>query len=178
MEIWKPIKHYEGLYEVSNYGRVKSLWYSKSKILKPSNNGHGYVEVTLYKNGTKNRYYIHRLVAQTFIPNPHNYPCVNHKNEDKGCNKSWNLEWCTIYYNNIYGTKLKRNLEYAKKVQKRVIRIDKKGSRKIYPSTREAAKEMNPKKVASAITAINHCIKGTTKTAYGYKWSYVERKEI
>ena len=174
MEIWKAIKDYEGLYEVSNYGRVKSLWYSKTRILKPCNHNNGYVEVTLYKNGTKNKCYIHRLVAQAFIPNPNNYPCINHKNENKLCNESQNLEWCTVQYNNTYGTKLQRNLEYAQKIQKRVIRIDENKITKIYASTKVAAQEMNPKNIASAITAINHCIKGTTKTSYGYKWLYAD----
>ena len=119
MEEWKSIPGYEGLYEVSSYGRVKSLEISYTRkngimdhkpeiILSPKNNGTGYFIVCLYKNKTHKYYLIHRLVAQAFLPNLDNLPQVNHKNEDKSDNRVDNLEWCTSFYNNEYGTRKKR----------------------------------------------------------------------
>jgi hypothetical protein len=98
MEIWKDIKGYEGLYQVSNLGRVKSLGNSKSKkekILKPFKRGRGYLTVKLFNNNKKKQIFIHRLVAETFIDNPDNLPQVNHKDENKQNNLLDNLEWCT-----------------------------------------------------------------------------------
>lgn len=97
-EIWKDIKGYEGLYQVSNLGRVKSLNYRRmgfSKILIPGAGGRGYACVSLYGRSVK----IHRLVAETFIPNPNKFKCVNHINGIKTDNRVENLEWCTQKYN-------------------------------------------------------------------------------
>ena len=80
IEIWKPIPSYETLYEISNNGVVKSL---RTGAVKCSSNNGKYKQVTLTKNGTSKTYKVHRLVAITFIPNPDNLPCVNHKDEDK-----------------------------------------------------------------------------------------------
>lgn len=107
-EIWKPILNYEGLYEVSNWGRVKSIRFGKERILKPGTNKYGYSIVILCKNGKVKSFSVHRLVAEAFIPNTHNYPCVNHKDECKTNNNVNNLEWCTYTYNNNYGTKIER----------------------------------------------------------------------
>lgn len=110
-EVWKPIKDYEGLYEVSNEGNVRSLNYrqtGKTQVLKPQDQGQGYLFVRLCKNGKAKTCRVNRLVAAAFIPNPNNYPEVNHKNECKFCNCVWNLEWCTREYNNDYGTRVER----------------------------------------------------------------------
>ena len=125
MEEWKSIPGYEGLYEVSSYGRVKSLEKSYIRkngvidhkpeiILSPKNNGKGYFIVCLYKNKTHKYYLIHRLVAQAFLPNLDNLPCVNHKNEDKNNNRVDNLEWCTEKYNSNYKGVLKRRSQRMK----------------------------------------------------------------
>lgn len=109
MEIWKDIKGYEGFYQISNYGNVKSLNYRRTgneKLMKPILQPTGYLCVMLYKP-LKN-FFIHRLVAEAFIPNPDNLPCVNHKDENQTNNHVGNLEWCTYKYNNEYGTRLKR----------------------------------------------------------------------
>ena len=104
-EIWKDIKGYEGLYQISNYGRIYSL---KKGIIKRSSLNRGYVCIRLYKNGKGKPYSVHRLVAKHFIPNPNNYPCVNHKDENPSNNCVSNLEWCTYSYNNTYGSRLER----------------------------------------------------------------------
>lgn len=124
MEIWKDIEGYEGLYQVSNLGRVKSLkrvvhqnqkggqltpMIYKGRILKI--NYHTTIEYgfcQLSKDNIQETKLIHRLVAEAFIPNPNNYPCVNHRNEDKTDNRVENLEWCTQRYNVNYGTSRER----------------------------------------------------------------------
>lgn len=93
-EIWKDIEGYEGLYQVSNLGRVKSLYRRKERILIASQSN-GYYQVTLVLNKVKNIKYVHRLVAETFIPNPNNLPQVGHKDETKSNNRVDNLEWVT-----------------------------------------------------------------------------------
>ena len=102
-EIWKDCKGYEGLYQVSDKGRVWSV--RKQKIIKAFENSYGYMEIVLTaKNGKKKYERIHRLVAIAFIPNPNNYPQVNHKDEDKTNNCVENLEWCTPRYNTLYSS--------------------------------------------------------------------------
>lgn len=106
-EIWKDIKGYEGIYQVSNLGRVRSLdrivnnRSYKGRIKVPSNSK-GYKRVGLLYKRNVNYYSIHRLVAQAFIPNPNNYEIVNHKDENRGNNRVDNLEWCDSKYNNSY----------------------------------------------------------------------------
>lgn len=125
MEEWKSIPGYEDLYEVSSYGRVKSLEISYIRrngimdhkpeiILTPKNNGTGYFTVCLYKNKTHKYYLIHRLVAIAFLPNPDNLPCVNHKDEDKTNNNVNNLEWCSHRYNSNYNGVLKKRSQRMK----------------------------------------------------------------
>lgn len=114
-EIWKPIKGYEGLYEVSNLGRVRSLdrcvvyangqvHIHRGKILRPGISN-GYMQVHLCKCGDMKQPLVHRLVADAFIPNPENLPQVNHKDENPSNNEVSNLEWCTSEYNINYGTR-------------------------------------------------------------------------
>lgn len=122
-EVWKDIKDYEGLYKISNYGRVKSVCRAipfinkngiksqisfKEKIKSQSDNGHGYCKVELSKNNKFTNKYVHILVAEAFIPNPLDLPSINHKDENKQNNYVANLEWCTQLYNNMYGTAKER----------------------------------------------------------------------
>ena len=113
-EIWRPIEGYEGLYEVSSYGRVRSLdRYVKSKsyrlhkgkVLSPGKEKVGYLFVNLAYNGKHKTIRVHRLVAQAFLSNPDNLSEVNHKDEDKTNNSVDNLEWCDRKYNNNYGSR-------------------------------------------------------------------------
>ena len=134
-EIWKDIPDYEGLYQVSNLGRVKSLTrkYKTRKnnecIKSPSIAGKGYYRISLCKNGNIKYYYIHQLVAKTFIDNPNNYKLVNHKDENKLNNYVNNLEWCDNKYNiNYKNGNIKRllsRLQYYMKQQNRYDIIDK-----------------------------------------------------
>lgn len=119
-EQWKDIKGYEGLYEVSNFGNVRSL----DRVIRSKHNGtmlrkgriltpfyeekKGYYQVSLSKDGKNKKHRVHRLVASAFLDNPHNYTDVNHKDEVKTNNNVDNLEWCTRKYNNNYGTKPER----------------------------------------------------------------------
>lgn len=118
-EVWKDVVGYEGYYEVSNLGRVRSLghdaWH-KGKILKPSFDGkRNYLFVGLHKNGKATQRNVHRLVAETFIQNPDNLPCVNHINEVKADNRAINLEWCTVEYNSNYGNAKKNMIDSRRK---------------------------------------------------------------
>lgn len=123
-EEWRDIPLYEGIYQISNYGRIKTLSRFTSykdrygnnsqrlvreKIRRVHDNGNGYLFVGLWYNNKTNTEYIHRLVATTFIPNPLNLPQVNHKDENKKNNYVSNLEWCTGLYNTNYGTCLQRS---------------------------------------------------------------------
>lgn len=113
MEIWKDIVGYEGRYQISNMGRIRSVarvvtWKNgsvktyKSRIMKTNKRGE-YIGVSLYKDYKSKDFMVHRLVAEAFIPNPNNLPFVNHIDEDKLNNVVDNLEWCTRQYNNNYG---------------------------------------------------------------------------
>lgn len=104
-EIWRPVVGYEGLYEVSSYGRVRRV----NKGLLKLQNVKGYNQVCLYKCGIRKIIKVHRMVAIAFIPNPDNLPQVNHRDEVKSNNCVENLEWCDNKYNNNYGTKIERH---------------------------------------------------------------------
>ena len=114
-EEWKDIKDYEGLYQVSNWGRVKSLITDKNRrkrILKQHNRGNGYLFVVLTNNEHQSKNIsVHRLVAETFLPNPENLPEVNHIDENKENNRVDNLEWCDHTYNINYGNRTKKASE-------------------------------------------------------------------
>lgn len=128
-EIWKPVKGYEGYYEVSNLGRVRSIdrvvvdtvrnceRLLKGKVLVQNDKENGYKTVVFCKEHKTHNKYVHRLVAEVFIPNPDNLPQINHKDEDKTNNRVDNLEWCTQLYNNLYGSRMK-NRSYTIKLKK------------------------------------------------------------
>lgn len=112
-EVWKDIKEYEGKYQVSDLGRIKSLsrvtknskgeFKTKEIIMKPTKATNGYLLACLWKNNKQSKVNIHRLVANAFIDNPNNYKEINHKDEDKTNNRVENLEWCDHKYNMNYG---------------------------------------------------------------------------
>jgi len=190
-EIWKDIKEYPG-YQVSNWGRVRSLNYlhtGQMVVLKLSKNKYGYLEVGLCKNGKKKSRKVHRLVAVAFIPNPLNLPEVNHKDENKENNFVWvnedgtidleksNLEWVSHIQNCRAGTRNQRIAESLKEalinhpvLSKRVAQYTLDGELvAIYPSAREAARQtgFNYQNICS-------CCLGKYKQAYGYIWKYID----
>ena len=186
-EEWKDIKGYEGLYQISNLGRVKSLarTYShhnrythvikhiQEKILKPQLRGQ-YLKVTLLKHNHRKQVSVHKLVAETFIPNPDKLPMVNHKDEDKLNNNINNLEWCNSTYNSNYGTrntKISKLLTNNKKRSKQVLCVE---TDTIYPSTREAERQTGIRN-DHIVQVCNHT--KHYKTAGGFHWKYVERSD-
>lgn len=172
-EVWKPINSYEKLYEISSFGRVRSLdreiegrWGStkiRGKLLIPVPDKDGYLIITLCKNGKQKVGKIHRLVAETFIENPNNLPQVNHKDENKQNNCVDNLEFCTSKYNTNYGTGIERR---SNKTSKPVLQFDINHNfiRK-YKSMTEAEKTLK-------IKHIYDCCNGKLKMCGGYIWRY------
>lgn len=178
-EIWKPIKGLEGLYEVSNQGNIKNI--RTGKIRKPSDNGNGYLQIML----NKKHFYIHRLVAETFLPNPDNLPQVNHKiegdkgkkinivylNEDGSVNKEKStIEWCDGKYNHNYGT-INERISKANtngKCSKPILQFSKAGEFiREFPSIKEACR----------ITGFFHqniqaCCSETVRTCKNYIFIY------
>ena len=166
-EIWKDIKNYEGLYQVSNLGRVKSLYYNK--ILQNAVQKDGYFQVSLSKNGIQKMYLVHRLVAEAFLPNPHNYLCVNHKDEDKSNNIYTNLEWCDVKYNANYGTRNKRisKSNTNGKLSKPVLQYTLDGQFvKEWSSTMECGRNGYHQ------GTVAQCCRGELKKHKGYMWRY------
>ena len=172
-EIWKDIKDYDN-YEINNYGVIRIK--KNKKILKYQIDKDGYYRISLWKNGKCKGFRISRLVAMTFISNPNNYPVVNHKDENKQNNRVDNLEWCTTAYNNAYGTKGKRSgdklrgkLRYTKNNRK-VAQYDSNDNIiETYKSIMTVAKKLN----VDGTHIVDVC-KGRRKTAYGYKWRYID----
>ena len=172
MEEWKDICGYEGIYKVSNCGKVKSInrvdrlgRYVKEKILKPGFIRGDYLAVHLYKNGKRRCCKVHRLVAKAFIPNLFNHPQVNHINEVKQDNRVENLEWCTNEYNSRYGTASARMGESHKKPVYRVCL--KTGEVKNYDSAIDASRKDGFNK-----NAISNCVTGIAKSHKNNKWYY------
>lgn len=164
-EIWCPVKNYEGLYEVSDQGRVKSIGYGNERILKSARDDGGYLFVTLYKNREHKMCKVHRLVAKTFIPNPDNLPQVNHKDENKENNSVQNLEWCDQKYNNNFGTRIQR---IAEKLSNPVLQYSKSGEFvREWKSTNDIERNLGYSK-----GNISSCCTGRYKSAYNFIWKF------
>jgi hypothetical protein len=161
-EIWKNIKGYEGLYQVSNLGRVRSLKRSSKNILTGSTGTTGYRHVILTKNGILKNRDVHRIVAEHFIPNPDNLPQINHKDENILNNEVSNLEWCTAKYNCNYGNhKLKLSLAHKNRITtgRPAVKVYCPELKKVFDSTVDAAKALG-----CTQSAVSHCLRGDTKT--------------
>ncbi|WP_051174508.1 NUMOD4 domain-containing protein [Ligilactobacillus saerimneri] len=169
-EIWKDIKDYEGLYQVSTLGRIRSKRRrgTKGGIIRSTldKKNTNYYKIRLCKNGHFQAFFIHRLVAQTFIPNPKQYPQVNHKDENRHNNYVENLEWCTNQYNANYGNCKWKGSISRRKGLKWVCQYSMDG-KKIgkYKTLTDAARAVNgfPSNISKAIH-------GEINTAYGFKW--------
>ena len=173
-EIWKDIPGYEGLYQVSNLGRVKSFAVmvryptkkTKPRILKLITDKWGYKRVNLYLNRRMKQIGVHQLVAQTFISNPNNYAEINHKDEIVANNRVENLEWCDRVYNIQYGSRTER---MAKTRGKAVAQITKDGELvATYYSIGEAGRR----------TGLDHRVicrvcNGKAKLYHGFRWEFL-----
>ncbi len=186
-EIWRDIDNYEGLYQVSSLGRVKSLgrfesghyrngdknasYYRKEKILKPKTNKHGYYTVRLYKNGNGSYYLVHRLVANAFIPNPMNLPEIDHISTIRTENNVENLRWVDRNGNGNNPT-TKKNMIEAQTIScgRKVVCIKDGKIVKTFDSISSAARYYDMK----THNSIWNCLKGKAKSAYGFKWRYAD----
>lgn len=185
-EVWKDIKGYEGLYQISTLGQYRSCdryilcknrWgqsmyvFHKGKCMKQYVNNKGYYTARLYKNGSQKTYLIHRLVAETFIPNPNNLPEVNHKDEKKNNNCVDNLHWCTKVFNNGYGKLDKYGRRKSRRhIMKKVAQYDLNGSLLNVYDGLLLAKE----RTGINNNCISRCCSGKLKTSGGYIWKYVD----
>lgn len=192
-EKWMPIKDYEGLYEISNFGNVKSLkkeWIGfnyksktyhkvtmKERIMKPSISKCGYKQVLLSKSNKQSLKLVHRLVAETFIPNELNKPCVNHIDGNKLNNRVENLEWCTYQENNLHAWKNNLVTAYLKgktgkehSKSKKVIQYDINGKIiKKWDCISDAVRELkiDGGRITKCCQHKKYC-----HTAGGYSWEY------
>lgn len=193
-EVWRSLD-FIGYpdYMISNFGRVKSLErviifkdgrkkLFPEKILKPNKKKNGYLQVVLCQNREKKSFSVHRLVCLIFLENPYNFPCVNHKDENKQNNHVDNLEWCTVKQNNCYGTKIERfrklrkghkvseetkeKISEAKKIPILQYTLDGIFVR-VWDSALSASIELNINK-----SSISACCKGKLKTSGGFIWKY------
>lgn len=173
-EIWKDIPGYEGLYQASSLGRIKSLSRNisveaknqhtkfvcdkslKEKILKLKKTKDGYYEIGLFKNNKCKYFRVHRLIAKTFLDNPFCLPIINHKNHNRLDNKVDNLEWCTVKYNVRY-SKAKKIMQLDK--NKKVIKIW---------NCMSDVQEM----LGIRVSKLSACCKYNNRTANGYYWRY------
>ena len=191
IEIWKTAVYdgivYEGLYKVSNWGRILSLNYNhtgKPGLMNPGKDTNGYSMVILWKNGEPKTIKVHRLVAQTFLPNPENKPCINHKiegdegktinmvffNEDGTIDKErTTIEWATYKENNDYGTRTERAAK---------ARINGKKSKKVLQFTldgefvREWESTMECGRNGFCQSHVAACCRGERKTHKGFRFMY------
>ena len=176
MEDWKDIAGYEGIYQVSNKGRVRSVCLrhsSKPRVMKQRFAGRNYLYVGLSLNGVQKKYSVHRLVAKAFIPNPYNKPEINHINGDKTNNSANNLEWVTSRENKAHAHKTGLYDEAISNSEIPVIAMDEKtGEEREYKSIIEAARilKLHPGSVARAA-------KGKYK-AGKYKFRYARGEEV
>ena len=188
MEQWKDIEGYEGLYQVSSEGRVRSLprtivysdgqiHYYDGCVLKQTDDKDGYKLVHLCSGGIRRNGKVHRLVAQAFIPNPNSLPEVNHKNEDKTLNTVENLEWCDKSHNMNWNNLSKRigmKLRNHRSTSKAVVQMTPDNKIVcIYPSTREAERQ-----TGFSHGNISNCISRKLTTYRGYIWQYISDTNI
>ena len=171
VEVWKDINGYEGLYKISNLGNVKSVHYrggNCEKNLTPKCNNSGRLWVDLRKDGKSKPMLIHRLVGMAFLPNPHNFPEINHIDENPKNNNVCNLEWCTSEYNIRYS--VEKHPSRTRKVfrNKKIVQLSKDGKViKIWENLVTIRHETGWND-----WHIEECCKGNRKTAKGYMWRY------
>ena len=170
-ETWKDIEGYEGLYQVSDFGRVRSLDRKdargnriKGTVLAGGSDGKGYRTIALCRDGDVKNNLTHRLVAKAFLDNPNNLPEVNHKDEDKENNAVSNLEWCTSRYNIMYGTRTKRA---AKAKERPIYVVSGSGHRYFFSSTKKAAELLGLDGCN-----VSECLHGKRKHHHGFSFMW------
>lgn len=172
MEEWKSVVGYEGYYEVSSLGNVRSITrVKKGKVLKPLKRQHGYLGIQLHGKGGNKRgfktFSVHRLVAEAFIPNPNNYPEINHIDENKSNNRVENLEWVTHKQNMNCGTLVEKRKGRESKRAKPILQIDKNGEIVAeFRCASDAGRKLN----LNYKNIQNSLYKG--QMAYGYIWKF------
>ena len=186
-EIYKDIAGYEGYYQISNYGNVKSLKRKvnspyatrtvNEKILKQRIDKYGYWTIVLRKFNKDKHFTVHRLVAMAFVENPNNFPCINHKDENKLNNYYENLEWCTVNYNNKYNlrqekinNKLRNNAAKGKCNNKKIKQINL-STNEIY--TYDSLRDMNRKTGGQRYTVKLICEGLRTKLYRNSIWKFI-----
>lgn len=180
-EIWKDIKGFEGFYQISNMGNVKSLRHWRKQegfIMKPQTNSTGYLRVELKVDGKSKRAFVHRLVAEEFVDNPNNYNVVNHIDCNPKNNVAANLEWTTLKGNSEYMVKLgrnKRTKEWLLKQHSAAIRVQGKPVVRIEPKTRQIKWYECLNSVANdgfTKSEVSHCCNHKRKMHRGYVWLF------
>ena len=198
--MFKEIKGTNGAYSCDKFGNIKSnsrlcwngtgYYMLKEKILKPYTNNKGYLVVDLRINNKTKKCLVHRIVAETFIPNPNNYPIINHKDNNPLNNNIENLEWCTYSYNLEYCYNQNRRIETEARIKaqklpstwlyKKIGQYDLNGDFiKSFESLTEAAKSIYNKEhrnLNSIKTNISSCCNNKAKSAYHFKWKYINNE--
>lgn len=185
-EQWKPVTGFE-IYEISDHGNIRSIdrmsrnrlgsFFVKGTVLRQQHNNRGYRYVRLWKDGLQIKKYIHRLVAEAFVPNPNNLPQVNHLDNDPDNNMANNLEWCTHKQNmkwsevqnrSVWGERAKQN---ARKGQRRLW-LPVIGQNVITGEVIRFTNLNDTKRAGFQPSCVCNCCKGKRKTHKGYRWSY------
>lgn len=179
MEIWKDIDGYNGDYQISNFGRVKSLKHKTPKIMRLKTNNKGYKWVALISNGKQGNFLVHRLVASHFLPNENNFPIINHIDENPANNNVDNLEWCTYSYNTKKSTKFYDHYRELKKSPRTKNSKHKDTARGVC----QLSNGQVIKKFKNSLEVKNICgfdqsfilsvCRNKRKSAYGYQWQFI-----
>ena len=186
-EEWRDVVGWEDFYMVSSLGRIVSLgrfvkFYAYTKMIDPClmqqhRGRNGYFSVTLKKNGEKKCISVHRLVAISFIPNPNDYPCIDHINDNKTDNRACNLQWCTHKFNNSkehhrHAESLSQRGKILSSIRKQIVQLSTNGGFiQIFPSMTDA--DLN----GFQHSAIHRVIHNKLRTHKGFKWMYLSDYE-